>query len=852
VLSLTLRGLATHKRRLASTVIAILLGVAFMAGSMVFTDTMRATLSGVYTDAEQGTDALVRGPSTIDSFAGTLHQPVPETVADQVAAADGVERVAPRVEGYAQVVDADGEAIDDISMGAAPAGMAWTDAADLNPFVLTTGRGPRADDEVVVDKSLADEAGLAPGDPTTVLTAAGPRDVTVVGVARFGSADNRAGNRTVLFTLDTAQRLLGRDGQVDGVAVQAAPGVSQAEVASAIRARLGAGTRSSDGLDVVTGTALDAENASRSNEDADFFAIFMKVFAGVALLVGAFIINNTFVILVAQRTRELALLRAIGASARQVRRSVAVEALVIGGLASGLGLLAGVGVASGIQALWRSAGVTLPEGPLVIKASSLGIAFALGVGVTLLSALLPARRAAKVAPVAVMRSVAVERTRPSKVRVGLGVLLAVVSAVALVAGFVGGELPLVLVGTLAGFVGTVVLSPVLARPVVRVLSAPLPRVAGMRGRLARENALRNPRRTAATASALMIGVALVGGITVFAASGKWSVSHSFDKEFRGDLVADTGAWTYGGASPRMADDLGRLPEVAAAVPTQMTEAEVGDSVTQLSGWPAATVERAFDIGVSSGSLDGLGPDGIALGSRWAEGHDLAIGDELPVVFPSGATQSFTVRALFDHPDWTGPVWVDRSAFSAAQPDQLDTRVYLTGADEVGATELRSAVEGVTAAYASVEVQDRGEVRQSVVDEFNAMLGVVYALLALAIVIALVGIGNTIALSVVERTRELGLLRAVGMSRAHLRGMVRWEAALIAVYGTVLGLVIGLGIGRALVYAIKASGIETAETVVPVGQLALIVAIAGASGVVAALLPARRAARLDVLDAVSST
>src|SRR5829696_2583565 len=796
-----------------------------MAGSMVFTDTMRATLSGVYTDAEQGTDAPVRGPSTIDSFAGTLHQPVPETVANQVAAVDGVERVAPRVEGYAQVVAADGEAIDDISMGAAPAGMAWTDAAELNPFVLTTGRGPRADDEVVVDKSLADEAGLAPGDPTTVLTAAGPSDVTVVGVARFGSADNRAGNRTVLFTLDTAQRLLGRDGRVDSVAVQAAPGVSQAEVTSAIRDRLGVGTDGSGGLDVLTGSALDAENASRSNEDADFFAIFMKVFAGVALLVGAFIINNTFVILVAQRTRELALLRAIGASSKQVRRSVAVEALVIGGLASGLGLLSGVGVASGIQALWRSAGVTLPEGPLVIKASSLGIAFALGVGVTLLSALLPARRAAKVAPVAVMRSVAVEQTRPSKVRVGLGILLAGVSAVALVAGFVGGELPLVLVGTLAGFVGTVVLSPVLARPVVRVLSAPLPRIAGMRGRLARENALRNPRRTAATASALMIGVALVG---------------------------DTGAWTYGGASPRMADDLGRLPEVAAAVPTQMTEAEVGDSVTQLSGWPAATVDRAFDIGVSSGSLDGLGRDGIALGSRWAEGHDLAIGDELPVVFPSGATQSFTVRALFDHPDWTGPVWVDRSAFSPAQPDQLDTRVYVTGADGVGAPDLRSAVEGVTAAYASVEVQDRDEVRQSVVDEFNAMLGVVYALLALAIVIALVGIGNTIALSVVERTRELGLLRAVGMSRAHLRGMVRWEAALIAVYGTVLGLVIGLGIGRALVYAIKASGIETAETVVPVGQLALIVAIAGASGVVAALLPARRAARLDVLDAVSST
>ena len=847
MLTLTLRGLATHKRRLVSTVIAILLGVGFMAGSMVFTDTMRASMSGVYSDAEQGTDALVRGPSTIEGFAGTLHEPVDESVVDAVAAVPGVERVAPRVEGYAQVVGADGKPVDDISMGAAPAGMAWTEAEKLNPFELVTGRGPRTAEEVVVDRSLADEANLSPGDRTTVLTAAGPAEVEVVGVATFGAADNRAGNRTVLFTLDAAQQLLGRDGVVDSIAVQAADGVSQPAVADAVRLAL-----RTSGEEVVTGAALDAENANRSNEDADFFAIFMKVFAGVALLVGAFIINNTFVILVAQRTRELALLRAIGASAKQVRRSVALEAAVIGAVASALGLLAGVGIAQGIQAMWRSFGVSLPEGPLVLKASSLATAFVLGMVVTVFSALLPARRAARVAPVAVMRSVAVERTRASKVRVGIGVVLATAGAVTLTVGFTSAALGMVFLGVLAAFLGIVTLSPVLARPVIRLVAAPLPRLAGMRGRLAQENAMRNPRRTAATASALMIGVALVGGITVFAASGKYSVSHSFDKEFRGDLVADTGAWIYGGVSPRMTESLEALPEVEAAVATQHGEAEVDGSVTELSGWPAATVDSAFDIGVSSGSLASIGTDGIAVGSAYAEDHELALGDRLPVTFPNGTETSFEVRAMFDHPDWTGALWIDRAAFVTGQPDSLDTRVYVVGADDVAATDLRTAVEGVTAAYGSVEVQDRAEVRQTVIDEFNAMLGVVYALLALAVFIALVGIANTIALSVVERTRELGLLRAVGMSRAHLRGMVRWEAALIAVYGTLLGLAIGLGLGRALVYAISQSGVETAVTVIPYGQLATIVLLAGASGVLAALLPARRAARLDVLDAVSST
>ncbi len=846
MLSLTLRGIAAHKRRLVGTVLAVLLGVAFMAGSLVFTDTMRATLSGVFADAERGTDALVRGPATIESFNGTAHAPVDDTLVGRVAGLPGVAAVAPRVEGFAQVVDRDGEPVDDVGSGAVPAGAAWTDETSLNPFTLVEGRGPRGDDEVVVDRSLADEVGLAPGDRTSVLTAAGPEPVEVVGVATFGDADNRAGNRTVLFTVGTAQRLLGREGTVDSIAVKAAEGVSQREVAAAVRSELGGE------VEALTGAALAEENANRKNEDVDFFGVFMNVFAGIALLVGAFIINNTFAILVAQRSKELALLRAIGASRKQVRRSVALEAATVGVLASALGLLAGVGVAIGIKSLWQSFGITLPDGPLVVSGSSLLLAFAVGVVVTVGSALLPARRAARVAPVAAMRDVAVEATRPSRKRIALGVLLTAGSAAAVVLGITSGTVELVLLGALAGFLGVATLSPVLVHPVLRALALPLPRATGVRGVLARENSVRNPKRTAATASALMIGVALVGAITVFAASGKWSISHSFDQEFRGDLVLETGAWVYGGASPALAAELAAADGVAAAVPRQFARAEVAGDVTDLAGWPAATVESVFDLGVSEGSLASMGADGLAVSARHAEGKGWALGDRVDITFDTGASREFVVRALFDHPDWAGQVWVDRAALTAALPAALDSTVYVTGEDGVSSSALRSAVDTVTAEYANVEVMNRAEMRQMVVDEFNALLGFVYALLALAIVIALVGIANTVSLSVVERTRELGLLRAVGMSRGHLRGMVRWEAALVAVYGTLLGLAVGLFLGWSLVFAIKESGIETARMVVPFGQLAAIVAIAGSCGLLAALLPARRAARLDILDAVATT
>jgi putative ABC transport system permease protein len=845
VLQLTVRGLVAHKRRLASTMLAILLGVSFMAGSRILTDTMKASLSGVYVDSERSTDVQVRGTVAFDGSAGAVHAAVPASVVQQVADVPGVAAVAPRIEGFATVTDDKGKPVGDLSKGALPVGAAWAADDGLNPFHLVDGRAPQADDEVVIDKGTARSAGLTVGSATRVLTADVPRPVKVVGIARFGDADSMAGANSVLFTVDAARRYLASNGTVSSIAVRADNGVSQADLARRISSVLPAKT------EAVTGAVLADENRDRKNEDVSFFSLFISVFAVVALLVGAFIINNTFAIVVAQRTRELALIRALGASRKQVRRSVALEALLVGAFSSGLGLLAGVGVAHGLYALMDGFGISLPESSLVIKPSSLLVAFVIGLVVTVVSALLPARRAARVAPVAAMRDVAIDVTHRGVKRAVIGTVLAAGGATSVIVGVLAGSIPGVLLGALASVLGVATLGPVIARPAVRILALWLPRVHGIRGLLARENALRNPRRTSATAAALMVGVSLVGAMTCFAASGKWSVQQSFDKEFRGDLVVDSGGWMYGGFSPDLAKELSKAPELATVGTHRNTSVALSGKVSELGGWDSDRVERMFDPGVTAGSVAGLGTTGIAVEKGLAKDRGWTVGDTVAVTFGSGQQRSLTVKALYSHSDWLGKAFVDNAVFASALPSALDLSIGVKAAPGVSVAEARAVVEKATAAYGAAKVRDRAEVRAQIVEQFNMFLGVVYGLLALAVVIALMGIANTIGLSVVERTREIGVLRAVGMSRPHVRGMVRWEAGLVGAFGAVMGLGVGLFLGWSLVFAISQQ-VETARFVVPWTQLAVIAAVAATCGVFAALLPARRAARLDVLQAISST
>jgi len=832
--TLTIKELAARKLRLLTTAFAVLLGVAFMAGTLVFTDTIRATYDSALAEANAGVDAYVRTPSEFDLGYGEPGPRLDASLAETVGAVEGVDDVALRINGYAQVVGPDGTPVGDVSQ--APAfGTNWTTIDELNPYELASGHAPVGDDQIVIDKASAEEAGYAPGDVVTVLTKREPRQFTIAGIATFAGADSPAGATAVLFTDAAATELLAEPGQADAIAVTAEPGTSQDELAARIDAAIGG-----DDVEVLTGSRLiRQEQESLRNDMAPMATIFV-VFAFVAVLVGAFIINNTFSITVAQRTREMAMLRAIGASGRQVMRSVLLEAMVIGALASGAGLVSGIGVAAGLRQLMSVLGFDMPDHPTVINSTAMVSSFALGVIVTVLSAWLPARRAARIAPIAALLEVNVDRSAGSVRRAVVGSMITAGGVAALVTAH--GELNMVGLGAVGLLGGVAVLAPVLARPVAAVFGVPL-RMLGLRGELATRNAARNPKRTARTAASLMIGVALVGFMTVFAASAKSSLSNSLDTDFAGTHIVHGGGDSMSGFSPDLADELRSTPGVDVVTQSRITPAIIDDKPTMtFSGFDATTVDEMFRLGAVEGNLDSLGADGIAVSAEKAEENGWSIGTVVPVTFPGGET-TLTVEAIYTAgTDWVGSMFADLDALRANGANELDVSVFVAG-DE-------AAITSVAAGYGSADVLDKDGFLDVVSEEIDTMLMMFYALLMLAVVIALLGIANTLALSIFERTKELGLLRAVGMGRSQIRSAIRWESIIIAVFGTTLGLAIGVVFGWAIVRVVEADGLVDTLTI-PAGNLAVVTVIAALAGAVAAVVPARRAARLDVLKALAT-
>lgn len=831
--SLTMKELAAHKRRLLGTMFAVLLGVAFMAGTLVFTDTVGATYDAALAKADEGVDAYVRRPSDIRLGYGEPGPRLDASLARSVAGVEGVDHVALRINGYAQVVGRDGEPVGDVSKSPA-FGTNWVAVDELNPYKLAAGHAPVNDHQIVIDKASADRAGYRPGDVATVLTKQAPQQFEIAGIARFGTSDSPAGATAVLFTDSAAATLLAAPGRADGVAVSAKPGVSQAALAEAIQAAVG------HDVEVITGSALIAENQKALAANFTQFNTIALTFAVVSVFVAAFIINNTFSITVVQRQRQMATLRAIGASARQVERSVLLEAVVLGALASGMGLGAGLGVATGLRQLMSAFGFDMPDGPMVITANAMSVSFAVGVGVTVLSAWLPARRAAGIAPVAALRDASVDRAASSVRRAVAGVAITLLGGAALLVGL-GRDIALVGAGALVIFIGVSVLGPMLVHPVAAVFGVPL-RLRGISGELAARNATRNPQRTARTASSLMIGVALVGFITVFAASAKTSLAGSLDTELTGTHIVQAGGFdNSSGLSADLARDLRRTPGVDVVTQARMTPAVVDGSATDaLFAFDARTVSKMFVLGGVDGDISSLGADGLAVSAKRATAKGWTIGSAVPVTFPSGDA-TMTVKAIYyGNTDWVGSMFVDLDALRVHGGDELDYRIYVAGDG--------SAIEHVAAAYASADVLDKDAFLGVVSKDIDTMLGLFYALLMLAVLIALLGIANTLALSTFERTRELGLLRAVGVARSQVRSAVRWESVIIALFGTSLGLAIGTFFGWAVVRTMADQGIDT--LIVPVRQLVVVTAVAAVAGALAAVMPARRAARLDVLRALA--
>lgn len=846
---ISLSSLRGHKRRFAGTFLAVMLGVAFLAGTLVMGDTLRGSFDTMFGNATRGTDAVVRSADTIttpDDSQGT-RQPVKTSLVEQIERTDGVAAAAPSIQGAGQLLGKDRDPIG----GEGPPTLAgnWIDDKELNAYQLADGRAPATSGEVVVNRGAAESGDLKIGDTTTLRTP-DPVQVTIVGLATFGGEDGMAQTTfTGMTQADAEKYLTPKPGEAATIQVRAGPGVSEQELVDALSPVL------PKGVEAITGEASAAENTDNiSGQFLTLFTSFLLVFSGVALLVATFSIHNTFAIVVAQRTRENALLRALGASRRQVTAATLVEASVVAVIASAAGLAGGIGIAAGLQALFPAIGFPFPEGDLVISGLSMLLPLAVGIVVCVGSALLPAVRAGRTAPLAALRETAVDQSGASRGRAITGAGLALTAVGLSLAGvLVSPSVWLAGAGAVLALVAFVVLGPVASSRAVRVLGGPLDRLRGVTGGLARRNALRSPKRTAATASALMIGVAVVSLFTVFGASLKATMDQTVNRSFAGDLAISTPGFGAGGSglSPKLAPALAERPEVATAVGLGKGAAEVDGEGRALTVTDPGPFAKSFDLGKVDGSLDGLGTNGIAITREEAKKQDLKVGSRTELAFADGEKATFTVRALYGRSELAGDYVITREAWAPHRMQDADSLVSVSFKDGVSADDGKAAVSEVATEYGNPDVQTRGEYAQSAAGGIDMMLTLVYALLALAVLIALLGIANTLTLAIHERTRELGLLRAVGQTRAQLRAMVRWESVLVAAFGTAGGLVLGGFLGWVLVKASDGATSSAFAFAVPPVQLTVVVLVGLAAGALAGLRPARRAARLDVLRAIAT-
>jgi putative ABC transport system permease protein len=850
VRKVALRGIFEHKGRLIATFLAVALGVAFMGGVLVLADTMNSTFDDLFGDIYKDTDAVVRSATEVgsegDPFGGGgARAQVSADLLERVRDTDGVAEAEGNIQGFAQIVDRDGEALGDPSMGPPTFGANWTDSEDLNPFRIAEGRAPESDDEIVIDKASADKTDYRVGDTVPVLARDGVADYELVGIARFGTADSPAGASFVLWTTAAAQDLVGEPDRFADIGVVADDGVSQEQVVASLQDSL-----SGDGVEVLTGQEITDETQSDIAQSLSFITRIFLVFAIIALVVGGFVIYNSFAIIVAQRTREMALLRAVGASNRQVRAAVLLEAAVVGITGAVLGLLLGLGLATLFATFLQ-----LPDNSLAITPRSVFLALLTGVGVTVVSAYLPARRASRVPPLAAMRDVAVDESGRSRIRWVVGIAVAVLGVVLVVIGALGSELQRVGIGVALAFGGVLLLGPGLARPVSKVLGAPL-RAFGVTGALARQNVGRNPRRTSATAQALMIGVGVVAFFLVINASIRASIDEALDEGFAGDFVVNSGTFGMTGLSPTVAEQIGELPDVATSTPVRFAPADV-DGDDSFMAASTSDIFGLFDLKIVQGDGE-LRPGDVVVSEDSAkDDHPLHSTmtiksvDQVSGALPCPHDCKYTVAGVYETgaSGGIGGPLVSLDDFDAGVAQPTDAQVIVKLKDGVSVAQAQPQLERIVKPYVTAEVQSVEQYKESFGDQLDVFLFLIMAMLLLSILIALLGIANTIALSVMERTHEIGLLRAVGMSRRQLRSSIRWESVIVAVFGAVLGMAVGILGGWGIITALADDGFNAFR--VPVGVLVGLLVLAVLLGLVAAFVPAFRASRRDVLEAIAT-
>jgi putative ABC transport system permease protein len=857
VLKVTLKGLLAHRARLVLTAVAVLIGVALVAGTLMLTDTIGQSVRHLTATAHAGVDVAVRNAD--DPKAGPPQAIGPQLLA-AIRAVPGVGAAAGVVVAEKlQMVGRDGRPIR--HQRAVNLVTSWPDDPMLaSAYTLRQGRPPARGGEVVLDAATAGKGGWQLGDTLGIVGADGRvHRFRVVGVTGFAGRDSPASQLSSFDTptvavLQTAaaQRLLGRGDAVDEVDLRATPGVGAGTLRDRVAPVLPPGR-----LEAVTAAALAARQADQAQAYVDGLGAVLLVFAAVALLVGGFIIWNTFTVLVASRTREVALLRLLGATRRQVFGSVLGEAAVVGLVAAAGGVAAGAGAAVGLRALLRGLGTTLPPAGLVLAPRTVLVGLGVGALVTMVAALAPARRASQVAPLQAIREAASSATMPAgRAQTAVGLAVAALGAAAIAAGLALHVQSTVVagLGALAVLVGMMALGPVLAPLLARVVGLPVTRLAGLAARLGRDNVLRNPRRSAATMGALAVGLVLAAGTGVLAASATRSVNAGIQAASNADLYLE------GGLPLPAVARLVALPEVGAALPLDTGHVRVGGTRIGMDGVDPMAAARMLKLGIRAGSVRALGrPGGGLLASaRLADNHGWHLGSIVPVGFTEvGATRQLPVVGVFDADRLFGsevilPISLVERYFPLNRG--MADQVLVRAAPGISPAALQTAVQTVLASHPQVTVRDGiayQRERAGDLGDLGGALGLLTALVLLAVGIATLGIANTLALAVFERTREFGLLRAVGMTARQLAAMVCWESAIIAVSGALLGTTLGAGLGAALASAITVQQAGVATIVLPARQLLVDLALASTAGLIAATVPARRAARLNLLTAISA-
>ena len=848
-----------RKGRLVLTSLAVILGTAFLSGTFVFRDTINQTFDRLFADVFRDVNAYVRSTTFLElDFGGEQRAATPIAVLDTVRGVEGVTSATGDIQAFARVIGKDGEPLG--SEGNGPptfGGIASSDSAGL--WSITEGRLPVGPREVILDQATVINGKFQLGDTVRVVAVRGTREFTMVGIANYGDISSPGGATFALFDQPTASEFLLQPGFVDAILVEGDDSVSDEVLAQRINAALAADLK----LETLTGAEITAEVQGQIKDVLNIFSTFLIVFSYIALGIGSFVIYNVFSITAAQRLRENALLRAIGASRRQVSRALLVESTAMGVVGSVIGFGIGILLSQLLSALLKATGFEVPTQGLAISTSAFVNTFVAGVLVTVLAAWLPARRAGRVPPLAALRDTALDTAGNITRRVIVGLIIVALGGVGLASAMRDAPIQILGLGVLGVFTGILVLGPAIARPVALTLGIPVAKLRGVSGAMARQNAARNPKRTSRTAAPVLLGVALVTAFTALAASIRSEIRDTFGDAFSGDIALTVDARGFGGIPLTITDQIAGLPGVAQATGVGFTSVRLSDpneppALTQAGASQRgvfvqtinpATITGLFDLGVTEGDLSSLGKDGIFVAASRATEKGWAIGSRLQVTRVDGVVIDAEIRGFVSGDTSFANYVVSREMFVGTPTSIFDAFVYIKVAEGSVISEVQARIAAISSDAGIGTLLSKEQFIDDQAAQINQILALIYGLLGLSIIIAIVGIVITLLLSVFERRREIGLLRAVGMTKSQVRTTVRWESVITSLLGAVSGVVLGVVMGVVVVAALDDEGGIAFR--LPINETLSIVFISFLLGVLAAVYPAWRATRVNVVEAIAT-